>query len=128
MNNRKKTLEYYQGLQYRIELMRDDSDPSEPVWFAKIFELPGCITEADTAEEATEMIQDAMTAWLETALEAGRAIPEPRPAENYSGKFVVRLPKSLHRELAESAKREGVSLNQLVNVALSREVEASIQS
>jgi hypothetical protein len=45
-------------------------------------------------------------------------IPEPRPEEEYSGKFVVRVPRSLHRELVETAEREGVSLNQYINVAL----------
>lgn len=44
--------------------------------------------------------------------------------EQYSGKFVARLPKSLHRELAQAAEREGVSLNALVNVALARYVGA----
>ena len=52
----------------------------------------------------------------------GQAIPEPAPKEEYSGKFVVRLPRSLHRQLVESAEREGVSLNQLVNVALAQVV------
>lgn len=68
------------------------------------------------------MIQDAMRAWLETALEQGIEVPEPRPAEEYSGKFVARVPKSLHRELAETAAREGVSLNALVNAALAKAV------
>lgn len=66
------------------------------------------------------MIEDAMRAWIETALEDGYPIPEPRPTDQYSGKFVVRVPRSLHRQLAEAATRDGVSLNTFVNVALAR--------
>jgi antitoxin HicB len=63
-----------------------------------------------------------MTAWIETALEDGQTIPLPRSIEDYSGRFVVRIPKSLHQELVEMAEREGVSLNTLVNVALGKTV------
>lgn len=45
--------------------------------------------------------------------------------EEYSGKFLVRLPKSLHRQLAEEAEREGVSLNQWITAILSRAVGSS---
>jgi hypothetical protein len=68
------------------------------------------------------MIQDAMRGWIEVSLEDGDPIPEPRLLEDYSGKFVVRLPRSLHRDLVEMASQEGVSLNQYVNVALGRSV------
>jgi hypothetical protein len=68
------------------------------------------------------MIQEAMELWLEVSLEEGIPIPEPRPEEDYSGKFVVRVPRSLHRDLVEKADREGTSLNQTINVALARAV------
>jgi len=109
-----KTLEYYMGLPYTIELWR----AAEGGWVIEVKELPGCVSQGETAEEALAMIQEAMEAWLDIALEMGDAIPEPRPEEEYSGKFVVRVPRSLHRELVATADREGVSLNQYINVAL----------
>ncbi len=115
-----KTIEYYLDLPYTIEFQQDKSDPQHPVWFAKVKELPGCMTEADKVEEAAEMIQDAMVTWIQGSLDAGLAIPEPQSDSQYSGKFSVRLPKSLHRDLVEVAEREGVSLNQYINVMLSR--------
>jgi antitoxin HicB len=72
------------------------------------------------------MIDAAMRAWIEVALDDGQAIPEPRPLESYSGKFIVRLPKSLHRQLADRADRDGVSLYALVNVALAQYVENGV--
>jgi len=111
-----KTVDYYMNLPYTIEL-RYDADEG---WFVRMKELPGCISQGDTAEEALTMIREAMQLWLEVALEEGNSIPEPRSEEEYSGKFVVRVPRSLHRELVEAAEQEGVSLNQYVNVALAR--------
>jgi antitoxin HicB len=109
-----KTIEYYLNLPYTIELR---GEPEEG-WFVRVRELPGCMSEGDTAEEALMMIREAMHLWLEVAVEEGDAIPEPRAEEEYSGKFVVRVPRSLHRELVATAEREGVSLNQYINVAL----------
>jgi antitoxin HicB len=109
-----KTIEYYLNLPYTIELR---GEPEEG-WFVRVRELLGCMSQGDTAEEAVAMIREAMRLWLEVALEEGDAIPEPRAEEEYSGKFVVRMPRSLHRELVATADREGVSLNQYINVAL----------
>jgi predicted HicB family RNase H-like nuclease len=80
------------------------------------------MTQGDTFEELGEMIQDAMRMWIETALEDGVDIPEPRLEEEYSGKFIVRVPKSLHRELVATAEREGVSLNMYVATVLGKAV------
>ncbi len=119
-----KTIEYYMSLPYTIELQRDP----EEGWIVRVKELQGCVSQGDTAEEAFVMIQDAMQGWLEVSLEMGDAIPEPRPEEDYSGKFVVRVPRSLHRQLVEAADSEGVSLNQYINVALALAVGGAASS
>ncbi len=113
-----KTVEHYLSLPYTIELMPEPQGG----WFVSVRELPGCMSQGDTPEEAIEMIQDAMRGWIEVSLEDGDTIPEPRPLEDYSGKFVVRVPRSLHQDLVETADREGISLNQYINVALARSV------
>jgi antitoxin HicB len=112
-----RTIEEYLTLPYTLEIQRDSTD-GYTGYVARVLELPGCMTQADTFEELDEMLQDAMRTWIETALEDGQQIPEPRIVEEYSGKFVVRVPKSLHRQLAQSAEREGVSLNALINMVL----------
>jgi antitoxin HicB len=118
-----KPVEYYLDLPYTIEFVHDKSNQEHPVWFAAVRELRGCMTEADDFDEAAQQIRDAMRVWIEDALEAGDAVPEPRGEEEFSGKFSVRLPKSLHRDLVHQAEREGVSLNQYITVVLSRSVE-----
>ena len=80
--------------------------------------LSGCMSDGDTLNEAYENIEDAKREWLSSMLERGMSIPEPEEQEDYSGKFMVRLPKSLHRMLVHISRREGISLNQYVASAL----------
>jgi len=78
-------------------------------------DLPGCSAFGASQQEALTELQDAIAAWKEAALATGNPIPRPSvPSEvaNYSGKVLVRMPKSLHAQIAKQAKSEGVSLNQ----------------
>ncbi|MCC7364029.1 MAG: type II toxin-antitoxin system HicB family antitoxin [Dehalococcoidia bacterium] len=111
------SLDDYLNLPYHIVMVRDDTG-GDPGWVIWVDELPGCISQGDSPEEATEMIRDAMEGWLSVALEYGDDIPLPREETEHSGKFMVRLPRSLHRELADGARHEGVSLNQYVSTLL----------
>jgi|GEM_PF-578427 len=111
----------YLSLPYTIEVLQD-KNTENPGWVARVVELPGCLTQADTFAELEEMVQDAMRAWLETALADGITIPEPKADEQFSGKFVVRVPRSLHRKLVIIAEKEGVSLNQLISTTLAARV------
>ncbi|MBU4267588.1 MAG: type II toxin-antitoxin system HicB family antitoxin [Acidobacteria bacterium] len=103
----KKDISYYLTLPYSIHIQAE----AEGGFFARVEELKGCMTQGESLEEVAGNIRDALEAWLTTALDRGITIPEP---ESYSGKFVLRIPKSLHRKLAESARRENLSLNQFL--------------
>jgi antitoxin HicB len=78
-------------------------------------DLPGCMSDGKTVEEAIANGRDAQATWIAEMREAGRPIPVPaaEPGAGYSGKCQLRTPKSLHRSLADRALREGVSLNTL---------------
>ena len=82
-------------------------------YLAEAFDLNGCIADGETIEEAIHNLQDAINSWIRTAQELGRPVPSPSTDEEFSGKWVVRTPKSLHHKLVDTAKREGVSLNTL---------------
>ena len=75
-------------------------------------DLPGCRSDGATPEEAIENGRDALASWLEVAREFGDRIPKPFSA--VSGRFVQRVPRSLHAQLIAQAQAEGVSLNTLV--------------
>ena len=104
-----KTIEYYMNLPYRIEIL---PDPDEGGYIARYPDLPGCITSGNTMNEALANAEDARQSWISAAIEDGIRIPEPDSIEEYSGQFKLRIPKSLHRSLAEHAKAEGTSMNQ----------------
>lgn len=73
MKRMNKTLEYYLSLPYPIELIPDE----DGYWFARIPLLEGCMTNGNSREDALLMLDDAKRLWLETAIELGKAIPEP---------------------------------------------------
>lgn len=109
MNN----LEYYMNLPYRMVIIPDTVEGGFTVSFP---DLPGCLTCADTLEDAISNAADAKRSWLAAALDEGIRIFDPtkenQNLSNFSGQFKLRLPKSLHRDLADHAKEEGVSMNQ----------------
>jgi antitoxin HicB len=113
----KLPLEDYLNLQYPVTLYPDP----EGGYVAQIKDLPGCLTQGETLEEAIANINEAQELWIETAYESGDDIPLPSTDDTYSGKLLLRMPKSLHRRLAEEADRENVSLNQYIVSVLSRE-------
>lgn len=51
--------------------------------------------------------------------EAGEVVPEPFASRKFSGKFMIRVPPEVHRDLAIEAAEAGVSLNRLATVKLS---------
>ena len=104
-----KTIEEYLSLPYKMELV---PDPDEGGFVVSYPDLPGCLSSGETVEQAIANAEDAKKAWLEAALEDGIEIPEPDSLDAYSGQFKLRIPKSLHRSLAEHSKREGISMNQ----------------
>jgi antitoxin HicB len=97
---------------FRVRPLSDDEGGGYLVEFP---DLPGCMSDGETIEEAVANGQDAKASWIAAMTEARRPIPPPtvEPPEPYSGKWQLRAPKSLHRKLTERAKREGVSLNTL---------------
>ena len=104
-----RTLDEYLSKPYCLEIV---PDLEEGGFIASYPDLPGCITCGETLESVAANAADAKYEWLITAIEQGLEIPEPDALNNYSGQFKLRIPKSLHRQLADNAKREGISMNQ----------------
>jgi len=127
--NNEKLLRYYMELPYSIRIIPEEVGG----FFAEIEELQGCMTQGDTIEEVKENIEEAKESWLTVAIEEEIEIPQPREMEEYSGKFLVRLPKYIHKRISQLAEREGVSLNQMIVSLLSersviKEIRSEIKS
>jgi antitoxin HicB len=115
---KRKPLEYYLDLKYPVTIISDETGG----YVVEIEDLPGCFSQGETLKETFANIEEARKLWLESAYEDGLDIPEPRSEEKFSGKFIIRTPKSLHRKLDQIARQEGVSLNQYLVATLARSV------
>lgn len=101
----------------RVIVPEDDGS-----FFAQIKEFPGCYATGETPAEALSMLEDVATSWIIGSDEAGLSIPQPLVEPEYSGKLALRLSKSLHREAARMAEREGVSLNHFMVSCIAQHV------
>src|SRR5450759_367264 len=81
-------------------------------------DVPGCISDGESPEEAITNGRDALKSVLLTMKEFGEAIPQPGSLATASGKWRQRVPKSLHSRLVTRAEQEGVSLNTLVTAMI----------
>jgi antitoxin HicB len=115
----KKDLAHYQALSYPIELIQEGGG-----FVASHPDLPGCIAQGVTADEAVVNLAQARAAWLEVRFEDGLFIPAPLP-EEFSGRISLRMPAALHASLAANARRQGVSLNQYMVTLLAEAAGSS---
>jgi predicted HicB family RNase H-like nuclease len=115
---RKMNVQEYMKLPYNY-IIKPVQDESGSYFHASVAELDGCQSTGETFQEAYSGLIEAMEGWLETKLETGLTVPVPQDSDKFSGRFVVRLPKSLHARLAGEAAKEGVSLNQYALYKLS---------
>jgi predicted RNase H-like HicB family nuclease/AraC-like DNA-binding protein len=103
---------------YHIAIARDEDQG----WTARVEELRGCEARGATYEEAARGIRVAMEEWISDAVAKGREVPPPRAPASHSGKLMLRMPQSLHAELARAAERDEVSLNQFITSSLASTV------
>jgi predicted HicB family RNase H-like nuclease len=116
-----RSLDDYLTLNYSLRVIADPDGG----YVLDFPDLPGCMSQVEDLDEVSSVAQEIKHLWLESAHRLGLDIPLPTYPEEYSGKFNVRLPRSLHRRLAEAADRDGVSLNQYVVMLLSEGVAST---
>ena len=105
--------------------MRVYFDREVEEWVAQVVDLPGCIGAGDSANEAVKAATKFIPEWIELAEERGLCVSLPTEGIDASGKFVVRLPKSLHARLQDRAATEQTSLNQIAVQYLSEGLSRS---
>jgi antitoxin HicB len=96
---------------YPFELRRL-SEEEGGGWLITFPDLPGCMSDGESMEEAVQNGVDAERSWLAATRKWGGKIPAA--GESAGGQIIVRAPKSLHAKLQARARQEGVSMNLLV--------------
>ncbi len=109
------TIDDYLALPYRVEVRRNEDG-----FFARITELPGCMTWTDRLEDLWPMVEDAKRAWIADALACGDPVPVPSEDDDAGTAVVIRLPKRLHRDLVRQARQAGMPLDTVVAERLAR--------
>lgn len=103
---------------YARRLVPDESGG----FVASIHEFPGCIAEGETSDEALNNLEKTAAAWLESAMATGYPVRDPVSFYGYSGKIALRIPRGLHKQVAEMSELEGCSVNQLLVTAIAEYV------
>lgn len=97
-----------------------DTVEAHTFWVAKSASLKGCVGQGDTITEAISELENNEQEWLSAASELGIPIPSApvEGAQEYSGKLTVRIAPRVHRDAAQIAKSEKVSLTQYISDAI----------
>lgn len=109
----KPSIPVFESYPFKVEPLKKVDGGGYAITFP---DLPGCMSDGATHEEAIENGRDAFRAWMKSLIEDGRDIPKPGVGHDVPVKFVLRLPRSLHARLTSRASVEGVSLNSMVQV------------
>lgn len=100
---------------YRVIWSEDDQE-----YVGLCAEFPSLSWLGKTPESALRGIRDVVEDVIKDMRLNGEEIPEPISGKRYSGKFMVRVPPEVHRNLAIQAAESGVSLNRIAGSKLSR--------
>ena len=107
MKNFTEKLQYYMSLNYPSQITKiDEADGGG--FLIEVPMLKGCMSDGETVEEAYNNLEESKKELFTYMLENNLAIPEPADTA-YSGKFMVRIPKTLHKIITEQSKREGLN-------------------
>jgi len=99
---------------YRVTWSEEDGE-----FVGLCAEFPGLSWLAGTPEAVLKGIRQVVNGVIEDMTKRREAIPEPIAMRHYSGKFIVRVPSEVHRQLALQAAETGVSINRLASAKLS---------
>jgi predicted HicB family RNase H-like nuclease len=100
---------------YRVTWSEDDQE-----YVGLCAEFPSLSWLDKEPESALKGIRDVVNSVVKDMTHAGEEVPQPIASKRYSGKFMVRVPPEVHRNLAIQASESRVSLNRIVGAKLSR--------
>ena len=116
--DKKKTSKSPQ-FKYRVDIFWSEEDQA---YVVRVPELPGCVTDGETFEEAAKNAGEVIELYLESLKSRGLAIPTPMAERKFSGKIPLRIEPTLHRDLMIKAEIEGESLNKFIEKNLKKAI------
>ncbi|MGK5085990.1 type II toxin-antitoxin system HicB family antitoxin [Bdellovibrionota bacterium FG-2] len=104
---------------YRVDIAWSDADKC---YVARVPELPGCVTDGNSIEEAAVHAEEAIAVYMETLDDQKKPYPPALSERKFSGKVPLRISQDLHRDLTARAMSEDLSLNQFIERKLKKEI------
>jgi predicted HicB family RNase H-like nuclease len=105
----------YKADEYNYTVAWSEEDEA---FIGRVSEFSSLAAHGETLQDALREIIEVVQLAIEDLQESGESIPTPFTKRSFSGRFNVRMPEHLHRQLAMEARRQGVSLNRWVNSKL----------
>lgn len=102
--------------EYRVEMLFED--PTVGGCCGWIAEIPDVLSDGADPTECVQGLRDGFALWTAEMRSQGRPVPDPWGADEASGRFLLRMPTALHARATREARRQGVSLNQYLNVVI----------
>jgi predicted HicB family RNase H-like nuclease len=106
---------YHDKYTYRVTWSEEDAE-----YVGLCAEFPSLSWLAKTPEAALKGASELVNEVVEDMLQNGEVVPEPIATKHFSGKFMIRVPPEVHRQLTIQSLEAGVSLNRLASAKLSR--------
>jgi len=100
---------------YRVTWSEEDEE-----FVGLCAEFPSLSWLAATPEDALNGIRAVVRKCIKDMQTTGEDVPTAIATRSYSGKFMVRVPPEIHRQLAVQAAESGVSLNRVANAKLAQ--------
>ncbi len=100
---------------YRITWSPDDQE-----YVGLCVEFPSLSWLAESLEASLDGIRKIVDEVVQNMSSKGESPPLPLSSKKFSGKFVVRIPPNVHKQLAIKAAEEGISLNRLISAKLTK--------
>lgn len=110
----------YKAEEYNYTVAWSEEDEA---FIGRVSEFSSLAADGETLQDALLEIIEVVRLAIEDLVESGEPIPTPFAKRSFSGRFNVRMPEHLHRQLAIEAQHQGVSLNRWVNAKLEAPVE-----
>ena len=107
----------YKPEDYAYAVMWSEADQA---YIGRVLEFPSLAAHGPSPVGALQEMTDVVRYVLEDLAESGEEIPPPLSKRPFSGNLRLRMPEDLHRTLAIEAAQQHVSLNQWINLKLSR--------
>lgn len=122
--NKQKILDYYMNLKYSIEItpIPEKDGGGYEASIPQLGKYAFCGS-GDTIEESLKSLEEVKKSIFSDYIKRGISIPEPKSENEFSGKFLLRIPARLHMELTKLARKDKVSLNQYICILLEKQIE-----